>query len=153
MISWKRNAISNWQASLQQVYSPSYFSLEVIKNSYMKITTVRVLLIISVMSNFPPPPKKKRGKKPLWTVYFRFPLKTNERLFLVTWHCQSESLKLGDRGDIYIYIPALTPCVGWVWSWFSLLLREVFLRVLRFSPLLKNQHFQIPIRSGTHGHV
>ena len=32
-------------------------------------------------------------------------------------------------------------------------LREVFLRVLRFSPLLKNQHFQIPIRSGTHGHV
>ena len=35
----------------------------------------------------------------------------------------------------------------------SPLLREVFLRVLRFSPLLKNQHFQIPIRSGTHGHV
>ena len=33
------------------------------------------------------------------------------------------------------------------------LLREVFLRVLQFSPLLKNQHFQIPIRSGTHGHV
>ena len=28
------------------------------------------------------------------------------------------------------------------------LVREVFLRVLRFSPLLKNQHFQIPIRSG-----
>ena len=25
--------------------------------------------------------------------------------------------------------------------------------VFRFSPLLKNQHFQIPIRSGTHGHV
>ena len=23
-----------------------------------------------------------------------------------------------------------------------------FLRVLRFSPLLKNQHFQIPVRSG-----
>ena len=38
-------------------------------------------------------------------------------------------------------------------SWFSPLLREVFLRVLRFSPLLKNQHFKIPIRSGTHGHV
>ena len=30
---------------------------------------------------------------------------------------------------------------------------KVFLRVLRFSPLLKNQHFQIPIRSGAHGHV
>ena len=28
------------------------------------------------------------------------------------------------------------------------LLREVFLRVLQFSPLLKNQHYQIPIRSG-----
>ena len=28
-----------------------------------------------------------------------------------------------------------------------------FLRVLRFSPPLKNQHFQIPIRSGTHAHV
>ena len=25
---------------------------------------------------------------------------------------------------------------------------EVFLRVLRFSPLLKNQQFQIPIRPG-----
>ena len=31
--------------------------------------------------------------------------------------------------------------------WFSTLLREVFLRVLRFSPLLKNLRFQIPIRS------
>ena len=38
--------------------------------------------------------------------------------------------------------------VGWVCCWFSSLLREVFLRVLRFSPLLKNQHFQILIRSG-----
>ena len=43
--------------------------------------------------------------------------------------------------------------MGWVCCWFSPLLQEVFLRVLRFSPLLKNQHFQIPIRSGTHGHV
>ena len=38
-------------------------------------------------------------------------------------------------------------------GWFSPLLREVFLWVLRFSPLLKNQHFQIPIRSGMHRHV
>ena len=43
--------------------------------------------------------------------------------------------------------------VGWVCCWFSPLLQEVFLRVLRFSLLLKNQHFQIPIWSGTHGHV
>ena len=45
-------------------------------------------------------------------------------------------------------IPASTPYVGWVCCWFSPLLREVFLRVLRFSPLFKNQHFQIPIRPG-----
>ena len=35
----------------------------------------------------------------------------------------------------------------------SPLLREVFLRFFRFSLLLKNQHFQIPIRSRTHEHV
>ena len=38
--------------------------------------------------------------------------------------------------------------VGQVCCWFSSLLREVFLWVLRFFPLLKNQHFQIPNRSG-----
>ena len=38
--------------------------------------------------------------------------------------------------------------VGCVRCWFSPLLREVFLRVLRLSPLLKNQHFQILIRPG-----
>ena len=53
----------------------------------------------------------------------------------------------------WVQIPMSMPYVGWVCCWFSPLLREVFLRVLRFSPLLKNQHFQIPIRSGTHGHV
>ena len=31
--------------------------------------------------------------------------------------------------------------VGWVCCWFSPLLREVFLSVPQFSPLLKNQHF------------
>ena len=29
----------------------------------------------------------------------------------------------------------------------------VFLQALRFSPLLKNQHFQLPIQSGAHGHI
>ena len=38
-------------------------------------------------------------------------------------------------------IPASKPYVGWVCCWFSPLLREVFLRVLRFSPLLKKQTF------------
>ena len=37
--------------------------------------------------------------------------------------------------------------VGWVRCWFSTLRRKVFLGVFRFSPLLKHQHFQIPIRS------
>ena len=41
----------------------------------------------------------------------------------------------------------LTPYVGWLCCWFSSLPKEVFLRVLWFSSLLKNQHFQIPIRS------
>ena len=38
--------------------------------------------------------------------------------------------------------------VGLVCCWCSPLLREVFLLVLRFSPLLKTQRFQIPIRPG-----
>ena len=36
-----------------------------------------------------------------------------------------------------VQIPASMPYVGWVCCWFSPLLREVFLRVLQFSPLLK----------------
>ena len=49
--------------------------------------------------------------------------------------------------------PGVDALCGLSCCWFSPLLREVFLRVLQFSPLLKNQHLQIPIRSGTHGHV
>ena len=40
-----------------------------------------------------------------------------------------------------VRFPVSASYVGWVCFWFSSLLREVFLRVLRFSPLLKNQHF------------
>ena len=47
-----------------------------------------------------------------------------------------------------VQIPLSMPYVGWVCCWFPPLLREVFVRVLQFSPLLKNQHFQIPIRPG-----
>ena len=39
--------------------------------------------------------------------------------------------------------PGSNPSVD---AWFSPLLQEVFLWVLRFSFLLKNQHFQIPIQ-------
>ena len=35
----------------------------------------------------------------------------------------------------------------------SLLAPKGFLRLLRFSTLLKSHHFQFPNRSGTHGHV
>ena len=48
----------------------------------------------------------------------------------------------------WVRFPDPAAYVGWVCCWFFYLLREVFLRVSRFSPLLKNQHFQIPIRSG-----
>ena len=41
----------------------------------------------------------------------------------------------------------LTQYVGWVCYWFSSLLRKVFLWVFRFSPLPKNQHFEILIQS------
>ena len=47
-----------------------------------------------------------------------------------------------------VRLPDPASYVGWVCCWFSSLLREVFfVRVLRFVPLLKNQHFQITIRS------
>ena len=49
--------------------------------------------------------------------------------------------------------PGVDAICGLSYCGFSPFLREVFLRVLRFSPLLKNQHLQIPSRSGTHGHV
>ena len=43
--------------------------------------------------------------------------------------------------------PGPGPICGWVCCWFSTLLREVFLWVLWFSLLLKNQQFKIPNRS------
>ena len=55
--------------------------------------------------------------------------------------------------NVVIRILVLMPYVDWVCCWFSPLLREVFLWVLRFSPVLKNQHFQIPIQPGMHRHV
>ena len=50
-------------------------------------------------------------------------------------------------------ILASTSYVGWVCCWLSPLLLDFFLRVRRFYLPLKNQRFQIPTRSGTHGHV
>ena len=52
-----------------------------------------------------------------------------------------------------VQTPASMPYVGWVSYLSSPLLQEVFLRVFRFSLLIKNQHFQIPIRSWTREHI
>ena len=70
----------------------------------------------------------------VWLFFLRFSLR------------RSLHLRLFNTITSACYAICVTPYVGWVCCWFSPLLREVFLRVLRFSPLLKNQHFQIPIR-------
>ena len=49
--------------------------------------------------------------------------------------------------------PGVDATCGLSYCGFCPLPREVFLQVNRFSPLLKNRHLQIPIRSGKHGHV
>ena len=48
----------------------------------------------------------------------------------------------------WLRAPASTPYVGWVYRWFSSLLREVLVRAIRFSTPFKKQHFQIPVRFG-----
>lgn len=46
----------------------------------------------------------------------------------------------------WVQIQVSTPYVSSACCSLSLLLREVYLRVLWFSLLLKNEHFQIPIQ-------
>ena len=48
----------------------------------------------------------------------------------------------------HIYVP-VEFVVGPILS----LLREILLRVLRFSPHIKNKHFRVPVRFGMHAHV
>ena len=50
----------------------------------------------------------------------------------------------------YVQFQALKSRVGWVCCSFSPFLRKVFPWVIRFSPLLNNQLFQIPFRFGRH---
>ena len=59
---------------------------------------------------------------------------------LTSYQCGPGSI-LGLGAWRYMWVEFVVCC------WFSSLLRGVFLRVLRFSPLLINQHFQIPMRS------
>ena len=51
-----------------------------------------------------------------------------------------------------VQFPDPASYVGWICCWFSTLLREVFLRVLWFSPLFKNKHFQFRFDLGMQGH-
>ena len=69
-----------------------------------------------------------------------FPLKTQGEVFSRQWWERSPPTNVS---RFRFQDPAWY--VGRVCCWFSSLLRKVFLQVLRFSPLLKNQHFQIPI--------
>ena len=71
-----------------------------------------------------------------------------------TWIERIESL-VGSKGGPVMNAFAShhhsNPGVMWVLKvccWFSPLLQEVLLWLLRFSPLLKNQHLQIPVRPG-----
>ena len=67
--------------------------------------------------------------------------------------CRCQWFAQGWRSGESAHLPPMCPGFAsrtrrhmWVvCCWFFTLLRDVFLRVLRFSPLLKNHHFQIPI--------
>ena len=67
-------------------------------------------------------------------------------------HLKLKKQKCSQTFEILIASPdlldwlALLTYLGWVYCWFSRLLWEVFIQVLWFSPLFKNQHFQISIR-------
>ena len=86
-----------------------------------------------------------------WT-QLRFSITVIHQKFLVLqikrWRSGESARLLAPINVARVQILTSTPYVGWVCCWFSHLLWEVFLWLLRFSPLLKNQHFQIPIRLG-----
>ena len=74
----------------------------------------------------------------------RFSIIVNRQKFLVLrikrWRSGESARLLAPIIVARVQTPASTPYVGWVCCWFS--------HLLRFSPLLKNQHFQVPIRLG-----
>ena len=83
----------------------------------------------------------------LWTVYFvpgeRKPLHFFIGARVTQWWEHSPPINVAQ-----VQILASTTYVGWVCCCFSPLLLEIFLWRAPFSPLLKNQHFQIPIQQG-----
>ena len=75
--------------------------------------------------------------KPWWYCFFFFQaICANRGAGLVQWWERSPPTNVSR-----VRFPDPASYVGWVCCWLSTLLREVFLRVLRFSPLFKNQHF------------
>ena len=73
-----------------------------------------------------------------WMFPFFCPMnsESEEGARVVGWWEHSPSTNV-----VRVHIPALMPLIGWVCCWFSPLLWTFFLRLLRFSPLFKNQHF------------
>ena len=74
---------------------------------------------------------------------------------IVIWLCSLMVVSYGEQGwlsgestrlpPMWQGLDSRTQHHMWVQFVVGTLLREVFLWVLRFSPLLKNQHLQIPI--------
>ena len=84
-----------------------------------------------------------------WSIYYDHPI---ENSFMVYKHVDSYFRELGSRDGAMLRALAFHQYglsfdfrtrhhVAWVYCWFSSLLRKVFLRVLRFPPLLKNPTF------------
>ena len=121
--------------------------------SVLSLRTVSHLYRL-LISNKCSTPAKKTNKKHSRLSWQNRPTVRGERKLLratFQWCCwgwrNGESTRLHSMSP-GVKIPASTPYVGWVCYSFSPLHREVFLRVLRFFPILKNQHFEILIRSG-----
>ena len=112
---------------LRQVF-PFFWSTFTVKIA-VSLHSIQLLTSLIVQRNLPRP-KVFRGR---WSRVLEGLISSSLQV--------ARLLKNTLRG--FFQIPASTPNVGWVCCWFSPLLREVFLRVPRFSPLLKNQHFHM----------
>ena len=74
----------------------------------------------------------------IWLTVFSFSSLTQQRARVAQWWEHSPPTNVAR-----VQIPASTPYVGWVCCWFSPLLREVFLRVLRCSLSSKTKTFKL----------
>ena len=131
------------RSSLNDDFYTEHSRLEKMRSSFLRVGPKIWNSLPSDMRNLP----KSTFRKMIWNKLFEI-LSKSDALGEQGW-------RSGESARLPSMWPGFKPrCryVGWICCWFPPLLREVFLRVLRFSPLPKNQHFQIPIRSGTHGH-